>query len=67
MGSWKIIEILFPLICLRVFGDDFRISSPSKRIEDSGLYIALGSGNNLMIDIAVTDFPDPDSPTRPTI
>ena len=28
---------------------------------------ALGSGSNLISDMAVTDLPDPDSPTRPTI
>ena len=34
-------------------------------MEDSAENCAFGSGNNLIIDMAVTDFPEPDSPTSP--
>ena len=36
-------------------------------IDDFSPYEALGSGSKRIIDIAVTDLPDPDSPTKPTI
>jgi energy-coupling factor transporter ATP-binding protein EcfA2 len=70
MYKGEIIEILLPLICCNFLVVSFRrfMVSPSsvKRIFPS-LYCAGGVGNNCKIESAVTDLPEPDSPTRATI
>jgi hypothetical protein len=71
MGSWKIIEILLPLIFLIASsGSDNRLiqlfPSSENRISPF-LYTAGGEGNNCSTDKEVTVFPDPDSPTIATV
>lgn len=71
MGSWKIIEILLPLIFLNSFSSSFKISVVAFSFSEKRilpfLYFAGGVGNNCRIDNEVTVFPDPDSPTIATV
>ena len=65
MGSWKIMEI-FPPRIFRIWALEYWVrSSPSKRIFPS-LILAV-SARSFKMDIEVTLFPLPDSPTSPTI
>ena len=43
------------------------ISFPSNSIEESFEYLTVPSGNSCRIDKAVTDLPDPDSPTSDNV
>jgi hypothetical protein len=62
MGSWKTIAIFGPLTLCICFSLSFTISCPSKRISPS-LMMVFDTGLRRMMLLAVTDFPDPDSPT----
>ena len=62
MGSWKTIAIFGPLMFCICFSLSFRMSLPSKRISPP-LTMVLASGLRRMMLLAVTDLPEPDSPT----
>src|SRR5882724_4021438 len=65
IGSWKMIEISLPRISRTSFSDDVSRSRPRKRMLPEGCE-ALGYGSSFRIDSALTDFPEPDSPTSAT-
>ena len=65
MGSWKIMEIFPPRIFLICAREYWVRSSPSNRIFPS-LILAV-SASSFRMDMEVTLFPLPDSPTSPTI
>ena len=67
MGSWKIIEILLPLKLVRNFLFDSRISWFSNFIDDLSEYLTVPSGRSCKSDKAVTDLPEPDSPTKDSV
>jgi len=71
MGSWKIIPISFPRIDLiSSSGIESRSSLSTPSLEKKifpFLYRAVFDGSNLRIDNAVTDLPEPDSPTMARI
>ncbi len=64
-ASWKIIDILLPRSFSRVFSGAPFSSSPSSRIEPSTV-VASGLCRPRMVRL-VTDLPDPDSPTMPSV
>ncbi len=66
MGSWKIMEILLPLIRLMSLAGILSRSSPMKRISPPAI-LPGGLGIMLMIERLVTDLPEPDSPTMPRV
>jgi hypothetical protein len=66
IGSWKIIAISFPRTSSRSLFDSFARSKPSKRTDPLTIF-AGGCGSKLMIESAVTDLPQPDSPTMPSV
>ena len=66
MGSWKTIAILRPLTLCICFSLSFRMSLPSKRISPP-LTMVLASGLRRMMLLAVTDLPEPDSPTMASV
>ncbi|CAB4925711.1 unannotated protein [freshwater metagenome] len=66
IGSWKTKPILLPRSLATSVSDEANISMPLKTIlPDENLVICVGS--NFEIANAVTDLPEPDSPTSPTI
>ena len=65
IGSWKMIEISLPRISRISFSAAVNSSRPRKRMWPEGCE-ALGYGNSFRIDNALTDFPEPDSPTSAT-
>ena len=64
MGSWKIMLILFPRMSFMTLSPDPTSSCPSSFIDP--LTILPVVANICIIEYAVTDFPDPDSPTMPS-
>ena len=66
IGSWKIMEIWFPLTFLISELSVFRRSCPLKLISPATI-LPGGLGTSLRIDKAVTLFPQPDSPTMLTV
>src|SRR5262245_37274370 len=66
IGSWKIIAISRPRTSSSRFSDSFVRSRPSNSIEPDTIS-AGGFGSRPMIDSAVTDLPQPDSPTMPSV
>ena len=66
IGSWKIIAMRLPRI-LRISSSDIETMSwPSKRICPATMRPG-GEGIRRRIDRFVTDFPEPDSPTMPSV
>jgi hypothetical protein len=61
IGSWKIMAIDLPRRCRRLAGDMRSRSVPLNRISPRVTPILRGSSP--MMALAVTDLPDPDSPT----
>ena len=66
IGSWKIIAIWRPRTSSSLRSDSFVRSRPSNVTEPSTIF-AGGFGMRPMIESAVTDFPQPDSPTMPSV
>ena len=64
IGSWKIIAMRLPRTCRIASGDSIARSRPSKRIVPPTM--RPGASINPMIEYAVIDLPDPDSPTSAT-
>ena len=62
MGSWKTIAILGPLMSCICFSLSFTISCSSKRISPPFMMVLAGGLRRMML-LAVTDLPEPDSPT----
>ena len=65
MGSWNIIAIFPPRIFRSSLPESFVRSLPSKEISPPVIFAFSGSSRR--IDMQLTLFPLPDSPTRPTI
>jgi hypothetical protein len=65
IGSWKMIEMSLPRIPRISRSDIVSSSWPLKWMLPVGCD-AVGYGNSLRIDSALTDFPEPDSPTSAT-
>ena len=66
IGSWKIIAISRPRTSSSSFSESLVRSRPSKTIEPETIF-AGGLGISPMIESAVTDLPQPDSPTMPSV
>ena len=66
IGSWKIIEISLPRSSRRSSSPSSTRSRPPKRIRLPGSILPGGSMSR-MIESAVTLFPEPDSPTTPSV
>ena len=66
IGSWKIIAMSFPRTSSSWRSPSVVSSCPSKTTEPSTIF-AGGLGIRPMIESAVTDFPQPDSPTMPSV
>ena len=64
MGSWKIMEISLPRILLKSLVFILRMSCPLNRILPVTRAV---SGSRRMMELAVTDLPEPDSPTMPSV
>jgi hypothetical protein len=62
MGSWKIIAIRAPRSLRSAGSGSVSRSCPSKRMRPDRTF-RLSGGKRPMIVLAVTDLPDPDSPT----
>ena len=71
MGSWKIIAISFPRYDLISSSEAFNRSTFSPfflwKIISPPLILPGGLGISLIAESEVTDFPEPDSPTIPTV
>src|SRR5712671_907160 len=67
IGSWKTIAMRLPRISRSRAGAAPTNSSPAKRMLLSGVWAAAGYGSSCRIDSAVTDFPEPLSPTRANV
>ena len=61
IGSWKIMLISLPRMARISRSDSFSRSLPSKRMLPA--ILPGGSGISRRMDMAVTDLPQPDSPT----
>src|SRR3954451_6799306 len=66
IGSWNTIAMRVPRIARNAASDLVVSSSPSSRIEPASTCIAF-FGSRRITACAVTDFPEPDSPTTQTI
>ena len=66
IGSWKIIAISRPRTSSSFLSESFVRSRPSNITEPETIF-AGGFGIRPMIESAVTDFPQPDSPTIPSV
>src|SRR5712671_6242957 len=67
IGSWKTIAMRLPRISRSRAGAAPTNSSPAKRMLLSGVWAAAGYGNSCRIDSAVTDLPEPLSPTSANV
>ena len=65
IGSWKIIEMSLPRNLRSSSSFSASTSRPSKVMLPAT--ILPGSGTSRRMERAVIDFPDPDSPTMPTV
>ena len=65
IGSWKIIAIFVPRMSRISLADALRISWPSSSTEPSSS--PLRRSTSPMTDRQVTLFPEPDSPTMPSV
>src|SRR6185295_18831893 len=65
MGSWKTMETRFPRIRRISFSESWRRSIPSRRTRPPTT--RPGGETSRRFESAVTDFPEPDSPTRPRV
>jgi hypothetical protein len=66
IGSWKTMVMSSPRTRRMSRSDSGSRSRPLKVMAPEG-WCAAGYGNSLRIDKAVTDFPEPDSPTSATV
>src|ERR1051326_7858379 len=66
IGSWKTIPIWLPRTSSSSRSESVVSSRPSKRIEPETIR-AGGVGSSRTIESAVTDLPQPDSPTMPSV
>ena len=66
IGSWKIIAISLPRTSARSLSERVVRSRPSQSTSPPTIF-AGGFGIRPMIESAVTDFPQPDSPTIPSV
>src|SRR5216684_3580322 len=66
IGSWKIMAMLWPRIARTSSSSIFRTSWPSNMIEPLTI-LPGGWGIRRISESAVTDFPQPDSPTMPRV
>src|SRR5262245_64077827 len=66
IGSWKMMVMSLPRTWRICDSDRPSSSWPLKRIEPVG-WCAAGYGSSLSTDSAVTDLPEPDSPTSATV
>ena len=64
IGSWKMKLMSLPRTSRSVFFEAPTISVPSKVTEPS---TSAESGNSETVESAVSDLPDPDSPTSPSV
>ena len=64
IGSWKMMEIFPPLMCFMTPSPDPTSSFPSNLMEEPSLILPVVA-RICITEYAVTDFPDPDSPTMP--
>ena len=65
IGSWKMIEMSLPRMPRISRSDSVSSSRPLNRMLPEGCE-AVGYGKSLRTDNALTDFPEPDSPTSAT-
>ena len=65
IGSWKMIEMSLPRMPRISCSDSSSSSRPLKRMLPEGCD-AVGYGSSFRIDSALTDLPEPDSPTSAT-
>ena len=66
IGSWKMIEMRLPRTWRISRSVSFSRSWPSKWMLPVG-WLADGYGRSFITDSAVTDLPEPDSPTSATV
>ena len=66
IGSWKIMPIRFPRIARISLSGSLSRSLPSKITSPPAMRPG-GLGMSRMIDRLVTDLPEPDSPTMPSV
>ena len=66
IGSWKIIEMSLPRIFSSSLSSSVARSRPSKRMREPSA-IRPGRSTRRITESAVTDFPEPDSPTTPSV
>ena len=66
IGSWKIIEISRPRTSRIALSLIARMSRPSNRMEPPTIRPGFATRRRIS-DSPVTDFPDPDSPTIPSV
>ncbi len=66
IGSWKIMLMREPRSCLRFSSSYFVMSSPSRRISPS-VTLPVVPMSRPMMESEVTLFPEPDSPTSPSV
>ena len=67
IGSWKITLMRLPRKSRRVFSSASKMEMPSNVMRESLLYRANFSGSRRMMDMDVTDLPEPDSPTKANV
>ena len=67
IGSWKIMPMRLPRSWRRVSGGASSMETPSKAILASAPYSVMLSGCRRTMLIAVTDLPEPDSPTSASV
>jgi hypothetical protein len=65
-GSWKIIDSALPRLSSISRSESATRSTPSRTTFPPTIFPG-GSGTSRMIDSAVMDFPQPDSPTMPSV
>src|SRR5436190_18786319 len=67
IGSWNTMPMRLPRISRSRARAPPTNSAPAKRLLLSGVWAAAGYGNSCRIDSAVTDFPEPLSPTSASV
>jgi hypothetical protein len=66
IGSWKIMAMRWPRMARIASAGNLVSSWPSKAIEPPTMR-PVSAGSSRRIDSAVTDLPQPDSPTMPNV